>query len=207
MPTSTRETPLCRYHYDPLDRLADSTTPEQAAIHRHYCKTRLATELQGAVNLSILQHEDQLLAQQQRKNGKVAATLLAVDKQRSVLSARGANQQTPITYSPYGHRPAENGLLSLLGFNGERPDPVTGHYHLGNGYRQFNPMLMRFNCRTAGARLAKVESMPIRIVVQIRSTEAIRPDIRMACCAGLFPHVAHSISRRSERISGTGHGR
>jgi RHS repeat-associated protein len=36
-------------------------------------------------------------------------------------------------------------LLSLLGFNGERPDPVTGHYHLGNGYRQFNPVLMRFN--------------------------------------------------------------
>lgn len=39
----------------------------------------------------------------------------------------------------------ENGLLSLLGFNGERPDPVTGHYLLGNGYRAFNPELMRFN--------------------------------------------------------------
>jgi RHS repeat-associated protein len=36
-------------------------------------------------------------------------------------------------------------LLSLLGFNGERPDPVTGHYLLGNGYRAFNPVLMRFN--------------------------------------------------------------
>jgi RHS repeat-associated protein len=36
-------------------------------------------------------------------------------------------------------------LLSLLAFNGERPDPLTGHYHLGNGYRQFNPVLMRFN--------------------------------------------------------------
>jgi RHS repeat-associated protein len=36
-------------------------------------------------------------------------------------------------------------LLSLLGFNGERPDPVTGCYLLGNGYRAFNPVLMRFN--------------------------------------------------------------
>ncbi|EGH65727.1 hypothetical protein PSYAC_12586, partial [Pseudomonas syringae pv. actinidiae str. M302091] len=27
----------------------------------------------------------------------------------------------------------------------ERVDPVTGHYLLGNGYRAFNPMLMRFN--------------------------------------------------------------
>ncbi|MFF1916268.1 RHS repeat-associated core domain-containing protein [Streptomyces sp. NPDC058239] len=38
----------------------------------------------------------------------------------------------------------EAGLVSLLGFNGERPDPVTGHYLLGNGYRAFNPVLMRF---------------------------------------------------------------
>jgi RHS repeat-associated protein len=32
-----------------------------------------------------------------------------------------------------------------MGFNGERPDLVTGHYLLGNGYRAFNPVLMRFN--------------------------------------------------------------
>jgi RHS repeat-associated protein len=32
-----------------------------------------------------------------------------------------------------------------MGFNGERPDPLTGHYLLGNGYRAFNPVLMRFN--------------------------------------------------------------
>lgn len=36
-------------------------------------------------------------------------------------------------------------LTSLLGFNGERSDPMTGHYLLGNGYRAFNPVLMRFN--------------------------------------------------------------
>jgi RHS repeat-associated protein len=71
--------------------------------------------------------------------------LLATDQQRSVLNALDANRPHPIAYTPYGHRPLENGLLSLLGFNGERPDPVTGHYHLGNGYRQFNPVLMRFN--------------------------------------------------------------
>jgi len=71
--------------------------------------------------------------------------LLATDQQRSVLNALNANGPHPIAYSPYGHRQADNALLSLLGFNGERPDPLTGHYHLGNGYRQFNPVLMRFN--------------------------------------------------------------
>ncbi|MFV0933416.1 RHS repeat-associated core domain-containing protein [Pseudomonas jessenii] len=71
--------------------------------------------------------------------------LLATDHQRSVINALDENRPQPIAYTPYGHRPAENGLLSLLGFNGERPDQLTGHYHLGNGYRQFNPVLMRFN--------------------------------------------------------------
>ncbi|QFI38558.1 RHS repeat-associated core domain-containing protein [Moritella marina ATCC 15381] len=38
-------------------------------------------------------------------------------------------------------RLAENSM----GFNGERKDPVTGLYHLGNGYRVYNPRLMRFH--------------------------------------------------------------
>jgi RHS repeat-associated protein len=33
---------------------------------------------------------------------------------------------------------------SLAGFNGQRPDPVSGHSHLGNGYRAYNPVLGRF---------------------------------------------------------------
>jgi len=144
MPTPNRETLLCRYHYDPLDRLVNSTPFEQPT-QRYYCKARLATEIQGGVHRSILQHEDQLLAQQQREDGKIAATLLATDQQRSVLNALDAHRPNPLAYTPYGHRPLGNGLLSLLGFNGERPDPVTGHYHLGSGYRQFNPVLMRFN--------------------------------------------------------------
>lgn len=37
-------------------------------------------------------------------------------------------------------------MVSLLaGFNGERPDPVTGYSHLGNGYRACQPGLRRFN--------------------------------------------------------------
>ncbi|HEY3985131.1 RHS repeat-associated core domain-containing protein [Cedecea sp.] len=34
----------------------------------------------------------------------------------------------------------------VLGFNGERLDPVTGTTHLGNGYRAYSPVLMRFIC-------------------------------------------------------------
>ncbi|UWF48893.1 RHS repeat-associated core domain-containing protein [Pseudomonas sp. N3-W] len=140
-----RETLLCHYHYDPLDRLVASTLAMQADTQRFYQKDRLTTEIQGAVQHSIMQHDDHLLAQQQQQTGAVQTRLLATDQQRSVLNALDATQPQPIAYTPYGHRPPENGLLSLLGFNGERPDPLTGHYLLGNGYRAFNPVLMRFN--------------------------------------------------------------
>jgi RHS repeat-associated protein len=71
--------------------------------------------------------------------------LLATDQQQSVLNTLDGNGPRSIAYTPYGHRSPENGLLSLIGFNGEPPDALTGHFHLGNGFRQFNPVLMRFN--------------------------------------------------------------
>jgi RHS repeat-associated protein len=142
---SNRETLLCQYRYDPLDRLVVSTPSAQSDAQRFYLKDRLATEIQGAMQCSIMQHDDQLLAQQQRQNGTAQTRLLATDQQRSVLNVLDATHPHPLAYSPYGHRPAQSGLLSLLGFNGERPDPVTGCYLLGNGYRAFNPVLMRFN--------------------------------------------------------------
>jgi RHS repeat-associated protein len=140
-----RKALLCHYHYDPLDRLIDCAPFAQATTRRFYLDGRLATEIQGTEQRSIMQHDDQLLAQQQRQSGTVETRLLATDRQRSVLSLLNANPPCPLAYAPYGHRPLGNGLLSLLGFNGERSDPVTGHYLLGNGYRAFNPVLMRFN--------------------------------------------------------------
>ncbi|HEF4759746.1 TPA: RHS repeat-associated core domain-containing protein [Pseudomonas putida] len=135
---------LCHYHYDPLDRLVDCSPSAQSTTQRFYLKDRLATEIQGTAQHSIMQHDDQLLAQQQRQGGAAVETaLLATDQQRSVLTLLHTNQPHAFTYAPYGHQLA-GGLLSLLGFNGERPDPVTGWYLLGNGYRPFNPVLMCF---------------------------------------------------------------
>ena len=136
---------LCQYHYDPQDRLVDYSPSAQANAQRFYLKDRLVTEIQGALQRSIMQHENQLLAQQQRQNDTSETRLLATDQQRSVLNVLNTTRPHPLVYSAYGHHHSGNGLLSLLGFNGERPDPVTGWYLLGNGYRAFNPVLMRFN--------------------------------------------------------------
>jgi RHS repeat-associated protein len=142
---TVQTTDLCRYRYDALDRLVNTTVATQATTQRFYNKSRLTTEIQGQIKRSFFQLDDLLLAQRQLQGQSSDTTLLGTDSQRSVLHAVASGQHNPMVYSPYGHRPAENGHLSLLGFNGEQPDPVTGHYLLGNGYRAFNPVLMRFN--------------------------------------------------------------
>jgi RHS repeat-associated protein len=143
--SQSKQSWLIRYHYDPLDQMTSHTVSDTPASLRFYRKNRLTTEIQGAVGYSIVQHDDLLLAQQQHQQNAHDSTLLATDLQRSPLHTLKKNAQPqPIAYSPYGHRSVVSALLSLSGFNGERQDPVTGHYTLGN-YRAFNPVLMRFN--------------------------------------------------------------
>ncbi|UTQ79976.1 hypothetical protein BC1_00024 [Bacillus phage BC-1] len=45
-------------------------------------------------------------------------------------------------YSPYGFSPSSDSYS--IQFAGERLEKDTGLYHLGNGYRAYHPLLMRF---------------------------------------------------------------
>ena len=47
-------------------------------------------------------------------------------------------------YCPYGHHQNQASPAFMLGFNGERYDPFTYGYALGQGYRNYSPALMRF---------------------------------------------------------------
>lgn len=136
---------LCLYRYDPLDRLSACAPSTGASALRFYLKDRFVTEAQAAVQSSTVQHGDYLLAQQKRDNGKVENCLFATDQHRSVLGMLNRAQPDLLVYTPYGHPTAGKGLFDMLGFNGERSEAETGHYILGNGYRAFNPVLMRFN--------------------------------------------------------------
>lgn len=48
-------------------------------------------------------------------------------------------------YTCYGFVAQQDSQLATLAFNGQWRDRLTGCYHLGNGYRAYNPKLMRFN--------------------------------------------------------------
>nr|WP_257230285.1 RHS repeat-associated core domain-containing protein [Pseudomonas sp. SbOxS1]NYU02847.1 RHS repeat-associated core domain-containing protein [Pseudomonas sp. SbOxS1] len=51
----------------------------------------------------------------------------------------------PVAYSPYGQQSAQQKRMAHLGFNGEMCEARTDWYFLGNGYRVYNPRLMRFH--------------------------------------------------------------
>ena len=124
--------------YDPLDRFIGVN-----ATMLFYNQTRLATEIESERTRRLFEYDAQPLALQQ---DVATYTLLATDMQTSVLHSVSADDiQQAQTYTPYGHQNDAKALHSMSGFNGERPDPVTGHYLLGQGYRAFNPVLMRFN--------------------------------------------------------------
>lgn len=111
-----RATLLCRYQYDPLDRLTTCTLSVAQGVQRFYLENRLVTEVEGQLQWSIFQYQDQLLGQLARYNGAVGATLLATDQQRSALNALGAKRQSnSFAYSPYGHRLLDGGLPGLPG--------------------------------------------------------------------------------------------
>lgn len=130
---------IAQYCYDPQDRLTSSN-----ALRRFYCDKRVASEIEGDITRCFFRHADQPLAL--REDPLANSLLFATDQQASVLHNVTAQGHTPRTYSPFGYHPVLGGLLNSLGFNGERPEAVTGHYLLGQGYRAYNPVLMRFNC-------------------------------------------------------------
>lgn len=136
---------LYRYSYDPLDRLAGLTPLAQVMRRRFYSGQQLSTEVLAGEQRTFLRVGRMPLAQQILADGEPRVILNAADQQQSVLHAHGAEQRIAIAYAPYGHSDEVVKNPDLPGFNGEQIDPVTGHYLLGNGYRAYNPVLMRFN--------------------------------------------------------------
>ncbi|MEX2964755.1 RHS repeat-associated core domain-containing protein [Microbulbifer sp. TYP-18] len=70
-------------------------------------------------------------------------------KQSSIAAATTSLASLGIATSRPARATEQSGFNRLstnsMGFNGHRQDPVSGFYHLGNGYRVYNPGLMRFH--------------------------------------------------------------
>lgn len=63
-----------------------------------------------------------------------------------VVDAEGQWQSRSIGFTPWGEAPQErlDAMQGGMGYNAQRVDPVTGYYHLGNGYRVYDPQHQAF---------------------------------------------------------------
>ncbi|WEZ90971.1 RHS repeat-associated core domain-containing protein [Pseudomonas sp. NyZ480] len=82
------------------------------------------------------------LALMQLDDGQVG--FYATDMQGSVLRRYIQNSSTSIEYTAYGWDSHKEGA-SMLQFTGQRKEPITGNYLLGDGYRGYSSRLLRFN--------------------------------------------------------------
>lgn len=76
---------------------------------------------------------------------RLRTVLLAADSSNSVIGEVVDGKTKVITYSAYGEQAVSQHVESRLGFNGQLRETKIGWYLLGNGYRAFNPTLMRFH--------------------------------------------------------------
>lgn len=71
--------------------------------------------------------------------------LLATDLQQSILAEMDRSGPNRLAYTPYGLQTSPIAVETRLGFSGQLRERPTGWYHLGNGHRVYNPLLMRFH--------------------------------------------------------------
>ncbi|MHA6161268.1 RHS repeat-associated core domain-containing protein [Pseudomonas sichuanensis] len=126
-----------KYRYDALDQLV---AVDDTLIG--FEEKRLSVALHGnrAVTLAFL--GEQPLAEIANENPPVR--LLQTLASHSVIAEYSGALQRNIHYLAHGERSGVDTFESLLGFNGEYRDPITGHYLLGRGHRAYDPEQMRF---------------------------------------------------------------
>jgi RHS repeat-associated protein len=78
-------------------------------------------------------------------NGKSSTTaLLVTDEHKTVLRTNDGAECDGLSYTPFGHVLISSRQISPFLFNGEYCELVSAQYLLGNGYRSYEPILMRF---------------------------------------------------------------
>ncbi|KPC56334.1 YD repeat-containing protein [Pseudomonas amygdali pv. morsprunorum] len=136
--------PINTYAYDSHDHLATTRNGSDSEILRFYQGQQLSSTVQDDRRTQFLHIDEQPIGQQ--TIGEPAETLLLLtDANQSVIGEFQQDTLRTAVYSAYGERHSDDALLSVAGFNGEVCEKDTGWYLLGNGYRAYNPGMMRFH--------------------------------------------------------------
>ena len=142
---------LSQYRYDSTGKLVCQMIPGQPDTHLGYRGDTLIAVRAGESQVSYAHSENAYWGQttsttstSQKPNEQSTSQKIELwisDSHQSILGSLDAGEISYRQYTPYGYSTTG----PSLGFNGQWKDPVTGWYHLGNGYRVYNPVLMRFH--------------------------------------------------------------
>nr|WP_314617955.1 RHS repeat-associated core domain-containing protein [uncultured Pseudomonas sp.] len=156
----TDATLLASYEYDHIGRLAsqwDESKQQRRVLQ--YTGDQLCGEIwldaqNNPLRQRVLDEEAGLVVQcrELAKDDAAAKTYFILSDPQNgggeeySIDANGQWKSASIGFTPWGEAPLDslNALGSGLGYNGQRVDPVTGAYHLGNGYRIYDPRHQAF---------------------------------------------------------------
>ncbi|KAI9644327.1 hypothetical protein NHQ30_007684 [Ciborinia camelliae] len=155
---------LAQYLYDAAGKLICQKVPNEPDTNLFYRESLIAVK-KGDRHVSYLSHGSEYWGESiSQAGGSTETQLWAADCKQSVLTT--LDSQTPSQvrsqqYTPYGFSGSgSEASFSSIGFNGQWRDPVTGWYHLGNGYRVYNPQLQRFHTPDPWSPFASGEINP-----------------------------------------------
>lgn len=140
------ETPdglVAYYQYDGNGKLRSQTDQEKKREF-FYLNGKVVAEIvtskDGEVRIARAYHQQYPIAQYSDSD---TPAFFACDQGGTVLAVSKDGQCTSVLYLPFGE--AESPGEFYPGYDGEIADSVSGHYHLGQGYRTYIPSLMHFN--------------------------------------------------------------
>lgn len=133
------------YQYDGNGKLRSQTVNRQEKREFYYLSGKVVTEIltfgDKEVPIARTYHQQYPITQYLDSDSVI---LFGCDHGGSVVTVSKGGQTTSTLYSPFGEQAKSPGEY-LPGFDGEIADSVSGHYHLGQGYRTYIPSLMHFN--------------------------------------------------------------
>ncbi|HDG1679216.1 TPA: RHS repeat-associated core domain-containing protein [Kluyvera ascorbata] len=136
---------IATYHYDAMDRMVRQLAQDGGNTQLYYREGSIVSQYNedNAVSTEFVKVANTMLARKDNTNSQLylsdfkGTPLSQVDSQSKSIADTG--------FTAFGAS-ANNTLPAWSpAFNGQVRDPVTGYYHLGSGYRAYNPELMRFN--------------------------------------------------------------
>jgi RHS repeat-associated protein len=155
---------LGNYYYDVSGNLISQNVAGKGSLQMLYTGSTLSHEFDDKTQVHYHESSPVTLRRVEQGGEELKSEMLLTNVSGSIISqiitSPSALEPQIIqrTYSAYGAEEDQEDLEllieNLLGFNGERKDPVTQLYLLGN-YRVYNPHLMRFHSQDSMSPFGK----------------------------------------------------